>query len=111
MPKADCIIINDFIFKGKLISEREPLSVDDCQSVIEATIMHSGNIVEVDSVIEANSTVGVILDKTPFYAPEGGQESDTGQIEMKNLILDVREVRKIGNYIIHIGKFRANEGK
>ncbi|XP_012266707.2 alanine--tRNA ligase, mitochondrial [Athalia rosae] len=108
-PPVICKILG-MIIDGRLISENQPQMLDDCQTVVEATIMHSGNIVEVDSIIDANATVGIILDKTPFYAPAGGQGSDVGQIQMKNLIFNVKEVKKICNYVIHIGKFIIQNG-
>lgn len=108
-PAVNCKLLG-MIVNGNLISEAQPQSIDDSQAIVEATVMHSGNIVEVDSIVDANATVGIILDKTPFYAPEGGQDSDIGQLQVKGLILDVKEVRKIRNYVIHIGKFIVQDG-
>ncbi|XP_015593600.1 alanine--tRNA ligase, mitochondrial [Cephus cinctus] len=93
------------IVNGNLISESESQTIDESQAIKEATIVSSGNVVEVDSMIDANSEVGIILDKTPFYAPEGGQLSDKGHIDLKKLRLEVAEVRKIRGYVIHLGKF------
>ncbi|XP_046617355.1 alanine--tRNA ligase, mitochondrial isoform X1 [Neodiprion virginianus] len=108
-PPVNCKLLG-MIVGGKLISETQSHVIDDSQSIIEATVMHSGNIVEIDSIIDANATVGLILDKTPFYSPEGGQGSDVGQIQVKNVIFDVKEVRKICNYVFHIGKFIVQDG-
>lgn len=96
---------------GNLISETRPQAVDESQAMVEATVMHSGNIVGVDSVVDSNAVVGLILDKTPFYSPEGGQGSDVGKIRVKNLTLNVTEVRKICNYVIHVGKFVVQDGR
>ncbi|XP_015109052.1 alanine--tRNA ligase, mitochondrial [Diachasma alloeum] len=49
--------------------------------------------------------IGVILDKTAFYTPEGGQLSDKGHLMMKNLVFNVSEVQKLQDYVIHVGSF------
>ena len=42
----------------------------------------------------------VVLDKTPFYPEGGGQASDTGTMNG----IDVEDVQKVGNIIVHILK-------
>ncbi|XP_063973914.1 alanine--tRNA ligase, mitochondrial [Diachasmimorpha longicaudata] len=49
--------------------------------------------------------IGIILDKTTFYAPEGGQFSDKGHLVVKNLVFNVAEVQKLQNFVIHVGSF------
>ncbi len=44
----------------------------------------------------------VILDRTPFYVEAGGQIDDTGEIIVNDAHLDVVDVTKIENKIIHI---------
>lgn len=46
----------------------------------------------------------IVLDKTPFYAEAGGQQSDTGKIIGKNFEFEVQDVKKEGDVIVHIGK-------
>ena len=55
---------------------------------------------------ETDSTyIGIILDKTNFYAESGGQEYDTGVIRNENDELEfvVENVQVFGGYVVHIG--------
>lgn len=80
-------------------------SVDESQAVVEATVVEGGNIIEANAIIDANVEVGIILDKTLCYSPEGGQVSDKGQIQIKNLLFNFDGVRKVRNYVVHVGRF------
>ncbi|SHG81155.1 alanyl-tRNA synthetase [Thermosyntropha lipolytica DSM 11003] len=50
-----------------------------------------------------DSEAMLVVRQTPFYAESGGQVADTGIIEGKNGYMEVRDVRKIGPFIIHAG--------
>ncbi len=47
--------------------------------------------------------VEIVLDKTPFYAEQGGQTGDRGTIEAKGLLINVIDTRKEGEDIAHYG--------
>lgn len=47
--------------------------------------------------------VGVILDKTPFYAQAGGQIYDTGVLSTASFSLDVDSVESYAGYVMHMG--------
>jgi len=48
----------------------------------------------------------IILDKTTFYGESGGQVGDTGIIENKNTIIQVKDTKKFENIIIHIAEVK-----
>ncbi|HEY8394004.1 MAG TPA: alanine--tRNA ligase [Thermaerobacter sp.] len=57
----------------------------------------------------AGSDVGVILDRTPFYAERGGQVGDTGWLESASARVRVRDTQPLpGGRILHLG--RVEEG-
>jgi len=72
-----------------------------------------------DETISASSAglrkVGVILDRTNFYAEAGGQVADTGRLHVVNehrrdddpdtqSVFKVEDVKRFGDYIMHIGQ-------
>ncbi|KAI0126625.1 tRNA synthetases class II (A)-domain-containing protein [Xylariales sp. AK1849] len=51
-----------------------------------------------------NTPLGVLLDKTNFYAEQGGQVADTGRIVIDGVAeFKVLDVQQFGGYIIHNG--------
>ncbi len=54
--------------------------------------------------IETGAEVGIILDRTCFYAEAGGQVGDCGIIKSENAKFVVEDTTKIANCIIHQGK-------
>ena len=54
--------------------------------------------------LEAETEVGVVLDRTCFYAEAGGQVGDCGLIESENGRFFVDTTAKIANCIIHKGR-------
>jgi alanyl-tRNA synthetase len=46
----------------------------------------------------------VVLDKTAFYPEGGGQPADHGSLEFNEKRLEVTDVQKIGNVIVHVVK-------
>ena len=54
--------------------------------------------------IETDTEVGIILDKTCFYAEAGGQVGDCGYLKSQTGQFIVENTTKVGNCIIHQGK-------
>ncbi|RMY37858.1 hypothetical protein D0866_02987 [Hortaea werneckii] len=76
---------------------------DDIHSVVKA-IYHSGNFVDATSAAPEGEQIGLILDRTNFYAEQGGQEYDTGRILVDGEAeLDVQNVQGYGGYVLHTG--------
>lgn len=62
------------------------------------------NIGFVDSISAESSTIGVLLDKTSYYAEQGGQIYDTGTITTGDSTVRVDNVQVYGQYILHVGE-------
>ena len=63
-----------------------------------------------DTIDESSGLVGLVLDKTPFYAEAGGQIYDVGTLELESGVeFSVTDVQKFGSYILHIGQIVNGE--
>ena len=56
----------------------------------------------VDSISPKSSTVGVILDKTSFYAEAGGQVYDIGTLKTSSATVEVKNVQSYGQFVLHL---------
>lgn len=75
--------------------------MDDITSTIKA-IHNNGEFVK--SVDETSGRFGILLDKTNFYAEQGGQIYDTGDITIDGKAhFFVEDVQVFGGYVLHIG--------
>jgi alanyl-tRNA synthetase len=53
--------------------------------------------------------IGLVLDRTCFYAEQGGQVGDQGFIRTPTGLFEVAETAKVGNAVVHVG--RVTEGR
>ena len=56
--------------------------------------------------IKEDDQVGIILDKTVFYAESGGQVGDTGIIETETSLFNVVDCKKVGTHFMHFGHLK-----
>jgi alanyl-tRNA synthetase len=79
-------------------------------SIVKALFIGRGETEDmigfVDSVSKESSAVGIILDKTSFYAEQGGQINDIGDIIKAGNGATVRitNVQLYGSFVLHLGE-------
>ena len=56
--------------------------------------------------IKEGDQVGIILDKTVFYAESGGQVGDTGIIGTETSLFNVVDCKKVGTHFMHFGHLK-----
>ncbi|KAH9171968.1 tRNA synthetases class II (A)-domain-containing protein [Lactarius sanguifluus] len=80
---------------------------------IDATvkaIYHKKAFLQSTSNVEPNTVIGVILDRTSFYAEAGGQEYDTGNIVIDGVAdFEVTNVQVFNGYVLHIGQLKYGQ--
>ncbi|KAJ3798631.1 tRNA synthetases class II (A)-domain-containing protein [Lentinula aff. detonsa] len=73
-------------------------------TAIVKAIFYSKSFFQSTTEIPPESTFGIILDKTNFYAESGGQEYDTGNIVIDGLTdFGVTNVQVYNGYVLHTG--------
>jgi alanyl-tRNA synthetase len=76
------------------------------------SIYHASKFYTSTSEIPANASFGVLLDKTNFYAEQGGQENDTGVLAVDGKAeFKVEDVQVYNGYVLHIGQMEEGEIK
>ncbi|KAI9681003.1 MAG: Alanine--tRNA ligase [Trizodia sp. TS-e1964] len=67
-------------------------------------IYYNKSFVQTTADIPSGSQLGLILDRTNFYAEQGGQEYDEGKILIDGVAeLDVQNVQVYAGYVLHTG--------
>ncbi|MHC4353364.1 MAG: alanine--tRNA ligase, partial [Planctomycetota bacterium] len=100
----DSLSIMDKV-SGQVLPETEDLDkyrADQCDAVVVGLIDAGG--FRSEGRIETGAEVGIVLDKTCFYAEAGGQIGDCGIIRTDTAEFLVENTTKIANCIVHQGK-------
>ncbi|PSK42535.1 alanine-tRNA ligase [Elsinoe australis] len=67
-------------------------------------IYHNKKFVDSTKEVQEDQQIGVLLDRTNFYAEQGGQENDTGKLVIDGEAeLNVDNVQVYAGYVLHTG--------
>ncbi|KAI8816308.1 tRNA synthetases class II (A)-domain-containing protein [Fimicolochytrium jonesii] len=82
---------------------------DDINATVKA-IYADGSFVDSVSSESHHGRFGVLLDKTNFYAEQGGQQYDTGSLTIDGKVeFAVEDVQVFGGYVLHIGYLKYGQ--
>ncbi|KAF2498436.1 hypothetical protein BU16DRAFT_524550 [Lophium mytilinum] len=82
---------------------------ENITSVVKA-IYHSKKFLKSTKEVPEGEQFGVLLDRTNFYAEQGGQEYDTGKLVIDGEAeIDVQNVQVYAGYVLHTGELRYGE--
>ena len=85
------------------------LGLGNISATVQA-IFYNKAFVQSTSVIPKDTTFGLLLDRTSFYAESGGQEYDTGNIVVDGVAdFDVTNVQVYSGYVLHTGRLKYGE--
>jgi len=62
------------------------------------------NRVHTTGRINEGAETGLILDRTNFYAEQGGQVGDSGTVSTATGIFEVEDTQKLGDSVVHLGR-------
>ncbi|KAI8929027.1 tRNA synthetases class II (A)-domain-containing protein [Entophlyctis helioformis] len=87
----------------KPTDDKSKYGSEDIAAVVKA-IYVNGKFVTTAAAATISGRFGVILDRTNFYAEQGGQQYDTGSLTVDgSLEFAVEDVQVFGGYVLHIG--------
>lgn len=81
-------------------------SLDNC--VVKGVFIGRGETDDklgfVDSASSSNGVIGIVLDKTSYYAEAGGQIFDTGVMTTAEATIRINNVQQYGSFVLHVGE-------
>lgn len=85
--------------------------MDEIKATVKG-IYHASKFLKSTSEVPSGEAFGVLLDKTCFYAEQGGQENDTGSLSIDGKAeFKVEDVQISNGYVLHIGRMEDGEIK
>ncbi|MFO0928325.1 MAG: alanine--tRNA ligase [Gemmataceae bacterium] len=81
---------------------------------VEARIVGwiADNTVITSGTLKAGDSVALLLDRTPFYAEQGGQVGDTGTVRAADgAEFEVEDTQRLGDAVLHFGTLLSGELK
>ncbi|MCS6864526.1 MAG: alanine--tRNA ligase [Gemmataceae bacterium] len=67
------------------------------------------NTVVTSGVLHAGESAALLLDRTCFYAEQGGQVGDTGTIRAEMADFEVHDTQRLGETVLHIGTLHEGQ--
>ena len=87
------------------------IELDDIKASVKG-IYYSSKFLTCTSDLPSNAIFGILLDRTNFYAEQGGQENDTGVLAIDGKAeFIVEDVQVYNGYVLHIGHMEEGELK
>jgi len=83
--------------------------VQDTTGTIQALYTEKKEFV--DEVKAGDALIGIVLDRTNFYAEQGGQIYDTGVLSKDGNKFEVENVQTYAGFVLHMGKLRSGSLK
>lgn len=86
-------------------------AVLDSKGVRDDGVLHVPSEEQRENAVCSNETkqvVGVVLDRTPFYAEQGGQIYDTGTLTGPDGLVHVHDVQVAAGYVLHMGELTGS---
>lgn len=78
--------------------------LDPIEAEVKAIFSKSGGFTKTTKGLDESEQIGIILDRTNFYAEQGGQEYDMGHITIDGKAdFEVQNVQMYKGYIMHTG--------
>jgi alanyl-tRNA synthetase len=59
-----------------------------------------------EGTLRGDETVAILLDRTCFYAEQGGQVGDCGFLRTSTGLFDVLDTQRLGNAVLHVGQLK-----
>lgn len=98
--------------------------LDEIRNILSETVYIGGETLTAKMKVEAiladgqvvkeaghGAEIGIITDKTPFYAESGGQVGDMGKLSSDNVQINITDTQKLDKYVLHIGKVKKGTVK